>query len=352
MLLSFNNLTIVLAGVEVQVSVRQAACRMQMRTLAVGGRSCAHAVNHLEKTALNEKVEAMTDETCSFVSVHRLSNRFEADVLVDALKREGIPVILRTFEETPYDGLFISQRGYGLILVPEETVQRAKEILKPLLGELEACDGDGFSAVDPHLWERLREADPDEVCRNAAVRYDADREAYIVPYLDAEFLCFPEREQIESFSLAPFHRIDFQFGLVLLHYLLEAVEVPSTGRWIGTKDIPGGETFFRGPHSFPVEPLVRFFAFRPEALESASARLGGRKIEESDLSLRFQVFPRIPALLVFWRGDEEFETSLRVLFDETIIRHMGKPDLIWALVNVLFKSLLAAGRSLPEGRTP
>lgn len=294
----------------------------------------------------------MTDETTSFVSVHRLSNRFEADVLVDALKLEGIPVILRTFEETPYDGLFISQRGYGLILVPDETVQRAKEILKPLLGELEACDRDDFSAVDPRLWERLREADSKEVCRRAAVRYDAEREAYIVPYLDTEFLCFPEREQIEPFSLAPFHRIDFQFGLVLLHYLLEAMELPPTDRWIGTKDIPGGETFFRGPHSLPVEPLVRFFAFRPEALESASERLGGRKIEGGDLFLRFQVFPRIPALLVIWMEDEEFETSLHVLFDETISCHMNRLDVIWALVNVLFKSLLAAGRSLPEGRTP
>jgi len=295
----------------------------------------------------------MTDETSRFISIHRLSNRFEADLLVSALQQEGIPVILRSFEETPYDGLFVSQRGYGLIMAPREDVPRATEILKSLLKEIEANGNqDDFSAVDPLLWERLRDADPEIVCRNAMTRYDAEREAYVVPFLNAEFLCFPEREQIEPFTVAPFHPVDFQFHLVLLHYLLEAVDRPATGKWIGSKDVPGGEAFFRGPHDFPVEPLIRLFAFRPEAFESASASLGGIKVQTGDLAWRFPVFPRVPTLLVVWRGDEEFETAMHVLFDETICLHMKKPDVIWALVNVLFRCLLTAGKSLMEGRNP
>ncbi len=38
-------------------------------------------------------------------SVHTLTSRFEADLLMDALEREQIPALLRSFEETPYDGL-------------------------------------------------------------------------------------------------------------------------------------------------------------------------------------------------------------------------------------------------------
>ena len=292
----------------------------------------------------------MTDEASRFVSIHRLSNRFEADLLMNALKQEGIPVLLRSFEETPYDGLFTAQRGYGLIMVPQEAAPRAEEILKPLLTEIEACERDDSSTVDPLLWERIRDADPDDVCIAALVRRNDEGDGFIVPFLNTEFLCCPESEQVEPFSTAPFHRIDFQLHLVLLHYLLEAVDQPVTGRWIGARDIPGGEAFFRGVHSFQVEPLAGLFAFRPEAFESAAIKLGGRRVQWGDVAWRFQVLPRIPALLIAHKGDEEFEAALQVLFDETICLHMKGLDVIWALVNVLVRTLLCAGRCLTGGQ--
>mgnify|MGYP001456792713 CR=1 FL=1 len=292
----------------------------------------------------------MTDEASRFVSIHRLSNRFEADLLLNALKQEGIPVILRSFEETPYDGLFIAQRGYGLIMVPHEAASRAAEILKPLLAEIESRERDDLSTVDPRLWERLREADAKDICRSALVHRNDEGDSFVVPFLNAEFLCSPEIERIEPFSTAPFHRMDLQLHLVLLHYLLEASERPAAGKWIGLKDIPGGEVFFRGSHSLHVDPLVGLFTFRPTAFESAAARLGGRRVQPDDLAWRFQVLPRIPTLLVVHKGDEEFETALHVLFDETIGLHMQRLDVIWALANVFIRTLLCAGKCLTGGQ--
>ncbi|UCG11879.1 MAG: hypothetical protein JSU72_15365 [Deltaproteobacteria bacterium] len=71
-----------------------------------------------------------------FVSVYTIANRFEGDLLMDALKRENVPAILRTFEETAYDGLFVPQRGWGQILVPEENAPEAHEALAPLINDL------------------------------------------------------------------------------------------------------------------------------------------------------------------------------------------------------------------------
>lgn len=65
--------------------------------------------------------------------VHTVGNRFEADLLVHGLEQEGIPVRLRTYEETAYDGLFVPQRGWGTLFVPEEDKEKARDLIKRLM---------------------------------------------------------------------------------------------------------------------------------------------------------------------------------------------------------------------------
>lgn len=65
--------------------------------------------------------------------VHVPENRFEADIITQALDREGIPVVCRAHEETAYDGLFIPQRGWGSILVPTAQKERALEIIRDVM---------------------------------------------------------------------------------------------------------------------------------------------------------------------------------------------------------------------------
>jgi len=68
-----------------------------------------------------------------WVRLHTVGNRFEADLLLHALEQEGIPVRLRTYEETPYDGLFVPQRGWGALFVPEEDEDGARELIHRIL---------------------------------------------------------------------------------------------------------------------------------------------------------------------------------------------------------------------------
>jgi hypothetical protein len=68
-----------------------------------------------------------------WVRLHTVGNRFEADLLLHALEQEGIPVRLRSYEETPYDGLFVPQRGWGALFVPEGDEARARELIQRIL---------------------------------------------------------------------------------------------------------------------------------------------------------------------------------------------------------------------------
>ena len=78
--------------------------------------------------------ESMTlEQQQDMVRVHTVENRFEADLLVQALRQENIPVLLRRFEETAYDGLFVTQMGWGALLVPGDYEEEAARVVNRVL---------------------------------------------------------------------------------------------------------------------------------------------------------------------------------------------------------------------------
>jgi len=66
-----------------------------------------------------------------------LENRFEADLIAQALAEEGITFVVRTYEDSAYDGLYVTQKGFGVILVEEEDQARAKVIVEELRRSVE-----------------------------------------------------------------------------------------------------------------------------------------------------------------------------------------------------------------------
>ncbi len=292
----------------------------------------------------------MSDASFQFVSVHTLANRFEADVIMEALEQEGIPALLRSFEETAYTGLFIPQKGWGRIMVPREKEAQAREIIHAL-SEQDEFSGQPMAdtwEIEPHLWEMLRQANPQEICRKAVVEYDQAENTYILPFLNTAILCSPDSEEIEIVGkLAGFSK-DFQLNLVVLHYLLGAQSKPPAGKWVSEKDLPSGSIFFTGSHALPTSPLADTFDSRPELLNAAAQMIGAEKVNLGDLSFQFRPLPRIPLLVIFWKGDDEFEPSFHILFDETITLHLASLDLIWGLVNVFARILMHSAASVPE----
>ena len=61
-----------------------------------------------------------------------LDNRFQADLLTDALDKEGIPFLVREYKDTAYDGLFIGQKGWGTVMVDEGQLEAAQAIVDDL----------------------------------------------------------------------------------------------------------------------------------------------------------------------------------------------------------------------------
>jgi predicted amidophosphoribosyltransferase len=74
----------------------------------------------------------------TLVKIFTLSNKFEADLITRELEKEGITVMIRNFRDTAYNGIYIPQKGWGEVRVPEKDRQRAMELIAALEDAFEA----------------------------------------------------------------------------------------------------------------------------------------------------------------------------------------------------------------------
>jgi len=76
------------------------------------------------------KGEIMSAENFKKITV--AENKFEADLIVQTLQEEGITCMIRSYHDTAYDGIFIPQKGWAAVMVPEELEEKAGEIIAEL----------------------------------------------------------------------------------------------------------------------------------------------------------------------------------------------------------------------------
>ncbi len=101
---------------------------------------CADCGSTLVGPAEQDRIRLAREQEAAeeFVPVQTAADRFAADVVRDALEKEGIPVLVRSFADTSFDGIFIPQKGWGMILVPKEFCDRARHIVTSLEQSLPA----------------------------------------------------------------------------------------------------------------------------------------------------------------------------------------------------------------------
>jgi hypothetical protein len=70
----------------------------------------------------------------NWVKLITLDDRFQADLLTDALGKREIPYLVREYKDTAYDGLFVTQKGWGTVMVEETRLEEARNVIQDLFG--------------------------------------------------------------------------------------------------------------------------------------------------------------------------------------------------------------------------
>lgn len=67
-----------------------------------------------------------------------LNDEMQAQLLEAVLSDQGIPHVLRTYHDSAYDGLFQTQKGWGVVLAAPEHREEILAVLADLERESEA----------------------------------------------------------------------------------------------------------------------------------------------------------------------------------------------------------------------
>lgn len=190
-------------------------------------------------------------------------------------------------------------------------------------------------AAPNHLhWEELRTLDARRLAQQGGVRALDAGAAWDVPFLNARYRVDPQQERIVELSPDPERPLEESFQILLLRYLMATPGGEPSGIEVSEKELPGGVTFFRGPHSLQVQPLVENYSMDPDGFEERGRALGAVPRDLGDRALRFEPFPGIPVTFVLWQADDEFPASVSVLFDRSIMRWF-ELDMIFLMVGIL-----------------
>jgi len=183
--------------------------------------------------------------------------------------------------------------------------------------------------VDPSYFKKLLELQPEKVCKRAPCQYEKDTNRYVVNIWGDDYAIYPETFTIEQINKTTYHPHDF-FYLFIIYYLLNVKNIAIAQVWISEKDMPGGSTFFRGPHVIPTNLIVDTYKNNIHLFKKSCEQLGGERMNQADAAFIFKVTPKIPIAILYWEGDEDFSPEAKILFDKSITHHLTL-DIIFSL---------------------
>jgi hypothetical protein len=69
------------------------------------------------------------EATEQWVKAATVENRFEGDRISQVLHEAGIPFLIKSFLDTAYDGLYIPQKGWGIVMVSKKHKEEAERLI-------------------------------------------------------------------------------------------------------------------------------------------------------------------------------------------------------------------------------
>ena len=186
-------------------------------------------------------------------------------------------------------------------------------------------------------WRELREADPAAAARRSLALYDPETRAYTLEALGGRYRLDPASGTVEDAD-GRGRRVEHLLKLSAPVYVLNALEVPPSGELV--KELKGGEFFFRGSHTLPLDAIAEKYKSGRGSFMEAGRSLGGTPVKMGDAAFTFHAFPRVVMCFVLWLEDDEFPARVSMLFDSNAGLHMAL-DVVWAMALVACQRMLS-----------
>lgn len=209
---------------------------------------------------------------------------------------------------------------------------------------------DDYRAARALAIEKLKGCDIKQCCANAKIemkKKGTGRQQVIFPYINRRHVLNIDGETIgfEEDSGKP----TLPDQVVMLHYLLNAKEIPLSGDLITFREVPSGTFYYQPFFKRAIAPLIKAFGPRVSLLDQVANVIGKIVPSPADRALKVVVLPRIPVILSVWEEDEEFPAEGNVYFDTTISDHLPTEDIAYVGSAAVYTALGIA-RGMVSGR--
>lgn len=168
----------------------------------------------------------------------------------------------------------------------------------------------------------LRLLDPELVAAKSGVSYlpvDAARGELHIPFWGENIL-------VTWPNLTGYAKPDDELPAftqtLLMYYLLTADGIPLSGNWVSFADLPGGRMYAQAYQGYSGDEIVKAFDPDMDKFKQACRAAGGIQHKSGDASFTFTALPRLPLLVNYWLGDEDFPSSCKILFDSSATHYL------------------------------
>ncbi|MDR4508667.1 MAG: DUF3786 domain-containing protein [Candidatus Brocadiaceae bacterium] len=195
---------------------------------------------------------------------------------------------------------------------------------------------------EKQAWDILLDLDPKDIITKADVGFNSHNSTYKLICLDQDIsISLTNRDITSTSRLGRFivKELGEYSRLSILRYLIHAKNLPVSGQLVRPSDLPGGDIFLRGTHVLPLDKLAEYFDNNLNKFLSIGKRLGGFQLDYKDISLKLFPFPRVPIVIIVWKGDEEFSSRSSLLFDSSCVSHM-ETGIIWSTAMMTVETML------------
>ncbi|MFC1991370.1 DUF3786 domain-containing protein [Chloroflexota bacterium] len=207
--------------------------------------------------------------------------------------------------------------------------------------------GEGQAWLDgvEQAWEILTSLHPDDVCRNTKAHYIKSTGNYVLPLFNTNVYVSPEERRIQGDSGIAKLLLDelpHYSILAILWYLIKAKDIALSGNLVKPGEVGGGFIFTQGSYVLPLERLEERYGDSIEKFVEKGIALAGESVQYGDAAVKLFPFPRVPAVLLIWKKDEEFPARADILFDSTCSEHLPT-DILWstAMMSILLMTTLS-----------
>jgi len=110
---------------------------------------------------------------------------------------------------------------------------------------------------------------------------------------------------------------------MMLYYFATCDGTQPSGNWISFSELPEGRFYNQAYQGYTGGKLAQVFGNDFVLFCQVSENVKGERVYLlGDAAYKFYVLPLVSLLLVTWRGDEDFNATYQVLFDDAISHHL------------------------------